>query len=37
MKVLLDTNICVYMIKNNPPAVRGRFERFVSGDIAVSS
>lgn len=37
MKILLDTNICVYMIKNKPIIVRERFERFVSGDIAVSS
>jgi tRNA(fMet)-specific endonuclease VapC len=37
MKVLLDTTICVYLIKNNPPAVRERFKGFVPGDIAVSS
>ena len=37
MRVLLDTNICIYMIKNNPPEVRRHFERFVPGDIAISS
>lgn len=37
MRVLLDTNICIYMIKNKPPEVRKHFERFVPGDIAISS
>lgn len=37
MKVLLDTNICIYMIKNRPPEVRVHFERFTPGDIAISS
>jgi tRNA(fMet)-specific endonuclease VapC len=37
MRVLLDTNICVYMIKNRPPEVRKHFERFVPDDIAISS
>lgn len=37
MRVLLDTNICIYMIKNRPPEVRKHFERFVPGDIAISS
>ena len=37
MKVLLDTNICIYMIKNKPPEVRKHFEQFVPGDIAISS
>lgn len=37
MRVLLDTNICVYMIKNKPPEVRELFEQFVPGDIAISS
>ena len=37
MRVLLDTNICIYMIKNKPPEVRKQFERFVPGDIAISS
>lgn len=37
MRVLLDTNICIYMIKNKPPEVRKHFERFVAGDISISS
>lgn len=37
MRVLLDTNICIYMIKNKPPEVRKHFEQFVPGDIALSS
>ncbi len=37
MRVILDTNICIYMIKNKPPEVRKHFERFVPGDIAISS
>lgn len=37
MRVLLDTNICIYMIKNKPPEVRKHFECFVPGDIALSA
>jgi len=37
MQILLDTNICIYMIKNNPPAVRKRFEALVPGSVFVSS
>ena len=37
MRVLLDTNICIYMIKNKPPEIRKHFERFVPGNIAISS
>jgi len=37
MKVLLDTNICIYMIKNNPPEVRTHFERFSPGEVGISS
>ena len=37
MKVLLDTNICIYMIKNEPPEVRNHFEQFVPGDIGISA
>lgn len=37
MRVLLDTNICIYMIKNKPPEVRKHFEQFMPGDIAISS
>ena len=37
MRALLDTNICIYMIKNNPLEVRKHFKLFVPGDIAISS
>ena len=37
MKILLDTNICIYMIKNNPPEVRRRFQDFAPGDVVISS
>lgn len=37
MKVLLDTNICIYMIKNKPPEVRQHLEKLALGDIAISS
>ena len=37
MKILLDTNICIYLIKHKPPAVRKRFEAFVPGEVFVSS
>lgn len=37
MRVLLDTNICIYMIKIKPPEVHKHFEQFVPGDIAISS
>ncbi len=37
MKYLLDTNICIYIIKNNPPAVQQRFSKERPGDVAISS
>ncbi len=37
MQILLDTNICIYMIKNRPPEVREHFKRFTPGEIGVSS
>ncbi len=37
MKYLLDTNICIYIIKNKPPAVRERFNSLIIGDVGVSS
>ena len=27
MHYMLDTNICIYIAKHNPPSVRARFER----------
>ena len=37
MKVLLDTNICIYLIKRRPQDVRERFERYAVGEIGLSS
>jgi len=34
---LLDTNICIYIIKKKPPEVLKRFEAYDLGDLAVSS
>ena len=34
---MLDTNICIYLIKNNPPHVRIHFECLKPGDILLSS
>ena len=37
MKLLLDTNICIYIIKQHPPAVLERFLDYQPGDIGISS
>ena len=37
MKVLLDTNICIYLIRERPPEVLRRFEDYEVGEIGVSS
>ncbi len=37
MKYLLDTNICIYLIKQKPPEVRQHFERLAVGDIGISA
>lgn len=37
MKLLLDTNICIYIIKQQPAAVIRRFLEFQVGDIGISS
>ncbi|GKW50466.1 type II toxin-antitoxin system tRNA(fMet)-specific endonuclease VapC [Halomonas sp. NCCP-2165] len=36
LKYLLDTNICIYTIKNKPPAVREAFHRH-HGQLAIST
>jgi len=36
VKVLLDTNICIYIIKRQPSAVLERFLMFTIGDIGIS-
>ncbi|MEM1255173.1 MAG: type II toxin-antitoxin system VapC family toxin [Cyanobacteria bacterium P01_H01_bin.21] len=37
MKYLLDTNICIYIIKRKPSDVFSRFQTFEVGDIGISS
>ena len=37
MKYLLDTNICIYLIKKKPASVINRFEQHSVGDIGISS
>ena len=37
MKYMLDTNICVYLIKEQPPRVMNTFRSHAIGDIGVSS
>ncbi len=36
VRYLLDTNICIYIAKHNPPAVRARFERHRANELAMS-
>ena len=35
--ILLDTNICIYVINNRPPAVLARFRQYPLGEIGISS
>ena len=37
MKLLLDTNACIYLIKEHPPAVLDRFTAHPIGDIGISA
>ncbi|MFW6295707.1 MAG: type II toxin-antitoxin system tRNA(fMet)-specific endonuclease VapC [Halothece sp.] len=37
MQYLLDTNICIYLIKQKPPQVLARFKTLDSSDIGISS
>jgi tRNA(fMet)-specific endonuclease VapC len=37
MKCLLDTNMCIYLIKKKPPQVLERFNDYSVGEIGVSS
>ena len=36
-KYLLDTNICIYIIKRKPEAVFARFKDLIPGTVAISS
>jgi len=37
MNYLLDTDICIYLIKRRPPQVLTRFQQCVPGDIGIST
>lgn len=36
-KYLLDTNICIYLMKHQPPQVRARFADCFVGDVVISA
>src|SRR5258706_15490649 len=36
-RYLLDTNICIYIAKNSPRAVRDRFEQHAASELAMSA
>ena len=35
-KYMLDTNICIYLMKHQPPEVRERFAQYFVGDVVIS-
>jgi tRNA(fMet)-specific endonuclease VapC len=37
MKLLLDMNICIYLIKKKPPLVLRHFDAYAAGTIGISS
>lgn len=37
MRYLLDTNICIYLIKRRPPEVRRRFAGLAYGDVCLAA
>lgn len=36
-KYMLDTNMCIYLIKHHPPEVAARFSRCYVGEVVISS
>lgn len=36
-KYMLDTNICIYLMKHQPPEVRARFAQCFVGDVVISA
>jgi tRNA(fMet)-specific endonuclease VapC len=36
-KYMLDTNICIYMMRHQPPQVRARFAECFVGDVVISA
>ncbi|MEB3291377.1 MAG: type II toxin-antitoxin system VapC family toxin [Leptolyngbya sp.] len=37
MKYMLDTNICIYLMKHQPPSVARRFAECRQGDVVISA
>lgn len=37
MKFMLDTNMCIYLMKQQPPEVQRHFEQCYVGDVVMSS
>ena len=37
MRYLLDTNICIYLMREHPPEVAARFRQTPAGDLAISA
>jgi len=37
MKYMLDTNICIYLMKHQPPSVARRFAACRQGDVVISA
>ena len=37
MRYMLDTNICIYLTRHDPPSVRARFVNLREGDAVMSS
>ncbi|MCL4557086.1 MAG: PIN domain-containing protein [Deltaproteobacteria bacterium] len=37
MKFMLDTNICIYLIKQKSPSILKHLKRYSAGDIGISS
>lgn len=36
-RFMLDTNICIYLMKHQPPQVRARFAQCFVGDVVISA
>ena len=36
-RFMLDTNICIYLMKHQPPQVRARFNQCFVGDVVISA
>jgi tRNA(fMet)-specific endonuclease VapC len=37
MRYLLDTNICIYLIRKHSPEILGRFQKHAPQDVAIST